>query len=73
MSTHNLCFASKIIPQYTLFCYIKVGYKGVYITRTYFLDVCPSMGVRDHAATDPGCHGDRLLQQMDEGIKIYIK
>ena len=36
-STHNLCFGAKIrkIPQ---FCCIKVGYKGVYITRTCFPD-----------------------------------
>ena len=38
-STHNLCFGAKIrkigIPQ---FCYIKVGFKGVYITRAYFRD-----------------------------------
>ena len=46
MSTHNLCFRAKIrkigtvypcVPQ---FCYIKVGYKGVYITRTCFPDDC---------------------------------
>ena len=39
MSTHNLCFEAKIrkigIPQ---FCYIKVGFKGVYISRTCFPD-----------------------------------
>ena len=43
MSTHNLCFGAKIriigIPMYTQFCYIKVGFKGVYITRTCFHDV----------------------------------
>lgn len=27
----------------------------------------PSVGFRNHAAADPGCHSDRLLQQMDEG------
>ena len=43
MSTHNLCFGAKIrkkvypcIPQF--YC-IKVGFKGVYITRTCFPDV----------------------------------
>ena len=42
-STHNLCFGAKIrkyvypcIPQ---FCYIKVGFEGVYITRTCFRNV----------------------------------
>ena len=42
MSTHNLCFGSKIrkkvypcIPQ---FYYIKVGYRGVNITRTCYHD-----------------------------------
>ena len=41
-STHNLCFRAKIRkigilckPQ---FCFIKVGYKGVYISRTCFPD-----------------------------------
>ena len=41
-STHNLCFGAKIrkkvypcIPQ---FCYIKVGFEGVYISRTCFPD-----------------------------------
>ena len=38
-STHNLCFEAKIrkngIPQ---FCYIKVGFEGVNITRTCFRD-----------------------------------
>ena len=37
--THNLCFVSKLrkigIPQ---FCYIKLGFKGVYITQTCFSD-----------------------------------
>ena len=38
--THNLCFGSKIkklgIPQ---FYYIKVGFKGVFISRTCFPNV----------------------------------
>ena len=42
MSAHNLCFGAKIrkigIPCKPQFCYIKVGYKGVYITRTCFPD-----------------------------------
>ena len=41
-SAHNLYFETKIkkkiaIPLHTL-CYIKVGFKGVYIKRTYFRD-----------------------------------
>ena len=40
--THNLCFREKIrkigIPMQTPVLHIKVGYKGVYITRTCFLD-----------------------------------
>ena len=43
MSTHNLCFRTKIRknvysckPQFN---YIKVGCKGVFITRTCFRDV----------------------------------
>ena len=43
MSTHNLCFGAKIrkigIPTIPQFCYIKVGFKGVCITRTCFRDV----------------------------------
>ena len=41
-STHNLCFGAKIrnigIPLKNPFFYIKVGYKGVYISRTCFPD-----------------------------------
>ena len=41
-STHNLCFRAKIrkidIPLIPQFCYIKVGFKGVYITRTCYPD-----------------------------------
>ena len=40
MSTHNLCFKSKIrknvYPCKPQFYYIKVGCKGVYITRTWY-------------------------------------
>ena len=43
MSTHNLCFRAKIrkkcIPLYTKVYYIKVGCKGVFITRTCLHDV----------------------------------
>ena len=42
MRSHNLCFGAKIrkkvyfcIPQ---FCYIKLGFNGVYIKRTCFCD-----------------------------------
>ena len=42
MSTHNLCFGSKItnigIPLDTLFHNIKVGFKGVYFSWTCFPD-----------------------------------
>ena len=41
-STHNLCFGAKIkkkaIPCKPQFCYIKVGCKGVFVTRTCFRD-----------------------------------
>ena len=45
MSTHNVCFESKIrklgIPLQTPFFYIKVGFKGVSMSRTCFADdVC---------------------------------
>jgi len=30
------------------------------------------MGLRDYVTTDSGCHGDRLLQQMDEGSCFVI-
>ena len=43
MSTHNLCFRAKIrknvYPCTPQFYYIKVGYKGVYITQTCLHDV----------------------------------
>ena len=42
-STHNLCFGAKIrknvYPCKPEFYYIKVGYKGVFITWTRFRDV----------------------------------
>ena len=42
-STHNVCFGAKIrkliIPLHTLFYYISVGFKAVYVTRTSFPDV----------------------------------
>ena len=42
MSTHNLCFRAKIrknvYPCTPQFYYIKVGCKGVFITRTRFHD-----------------------------------
>ena len=42
-STHNVCFESKIrklglLPNPQFF-YIKVGFKGVFISRTWFPDV----------------------------------
>ena len=46
-STHNLCFRAKIrinvYPCKPQFYYIKVGCKGVYITRTCFRDACLKM------------------------------
>ena len=43
MSTHNLCFGAKIrkkvYPCKPQFYYIKVGCKGVFVTRTCFPDV----------------------------------
>ena len=43
MSTHNLCFRAKIrkhvYPCSPQFHYIKVGCKGVFITRTCLHDV----------------------------------
>ena len=42
MSTHNLCFRAKIrnnvYPCKRQFFYIKLGCKGVFITRTCFRD-----------------------------------
>ena len=44
MSTHNLCFEAKnkknqVYPCIPQFCYIKMGYKGEYITQTCYPDV----------------------------------
>ena len=56
-NTHNLCFGAKIrkidIPLHTPVCFIKVGFKGVYIVRTCFYDVLTfqwifSYGIRLH-------------------------
>ena len=38
-STHNLCFRAKI--RKIMFYYIKVGCKGVFITRTCYHDGWP--------------------------------
>ena len=45
-SIHNLCFGAKNkkkigIPLHTQFCYIKVEFKGVYITWICFPNVHP--------------------------------
>ena len=50
VSTHNLCFGAKIrkigIPLQTpVFLYKKVGFKGVYISRTCFLDTCHNLSI----------------------------
>ena len=41
-STHNLCFGAqirkKVYPRMPQFDFVKVGYKGVFIARTYFPD-----------------------------------
>ena len=41
-STHNLCFGAKnekyVYPCRSQFCYIKVGFKGVYLSRACFPD-----------------------------------
>ena len=38
MSTHNLCFGKKVYLYKPQFCFIKVGYDGVYISWTCLLD-----------------------------------
>ena len=38
-STHNLCFRTKIRKKQQQFFYIKIGCKGVYISRTCYPDV----------------------------------
>ena len=67
MSTHNLCFGSKIrkigIPLQTPVFYIKVGFKGVYITRACFPDDL-SLGYRPQSV-QPYC------QTLSEIVK-YI-
>ena len=49
MSTHNLCFRAKIGKNVYLctpqFHYIKVGCKGVFITRTCLHDACSDESV----------------------------
>ena len=46
MSTHNQCFRAKIrknvYPGKPQFYYVKVGCKGVFVTRTCFHDVIGS-------------------------------
>ena len=59
MSTHNLCFRAKVrkivypCTPPSEFYYIKVGCKGVFVTRTCFRDAKGSShGVLPHKVTD---------------------
>ena len=49
VGTHNLCFRAKIrkneYPCKPQFYYIKVGCKGVFVTRTCFRDDCQPMEI----------------------------
>ena len=72
MSTHNLCFRAKIIknvyPCTPHFYYIKVGCKGVYISRTCLHDDCS-------ACVDPMlicAFAARLCNMLWRGSLIYI-
>ena len=50
MSTHNVCFGEKIrkkvYPCKPQHCYVKVGLKGVYISRTCFHDEASKIFIR---------------------------
>ena len=68
MSTHNVCFGSKVrklgkplqTPGFCccFFFYIKVGFTGVYIARTCFPDVtvCVYTAASDYSLTEPKAH-----------------
>ena len=71
-STHNLCFGAKIrkigIPLHNPVLLYKMGYKGVYITRTCFRDVPVSFRklIIDHLSNaiinqDPLYHSVNLI------------
>lgn len=54
----------------SLFLLVGVTQQKKKLPWTHFVNgflSLSSVGVRSHAATDAGCHSNRLLQQMDEG------
>ena len=77
-STHNLCFGAKIrkigIP---LFCYINLGYIGVYITWTCFPDgvkilfgIIPLSHYNGVLHVIPPCSSGRLQEMRCKMIKM---
>ena len=76
-STHNLCFGAKIgknaYPSKPQFYYIKVGCKGVFVTRTCFRDV--HEGIKQPSSKSPSCCSalrpkDVLLEYLSS-VKLF--
>ena len=72
-STHNLCFGAKIrkkvYPCKPQFYYIKVGCKGVFVTRTCFRDV--DYFVR-RSSSSSGCLGKAALFYCGTSFVFHI-
>ena len=72
MSTHNLCFRAKIrknvYPCKPQFYYIKVGCKGVFVTRTCFRDENSSL----FEAVTSVTYCMKNIQVFDTGLTSLI-
>ena len=73
MSTHNLCFRAKIkkdvYPCTPQFHCIKVGCKGVFVTRTCFRDVYPKPCYIETCYTEVKVYMKRNLTILAVNIK----
>ena len=57
-STHNLCFRAKIRKNKYPFYYVKVGCKGVFITRT-----CPDVTPSKHQYRNTAININTMMKQ----------
>ena len=79
MSTHNLCFRAKIrknvYPCKPQFYCIKVGCKGVFVTRTCFRDVfciCENKGA-DHLRSTEKADQRLCFRYIDSTAPLLSK
>lgn len=76
-----LVFLQQAVTESDLNIRTYAGNKRIPVKRTHltllltrFINQCClflfSVGFRNHAATDPSCYSNKLLQQMDEGRRL---